>query len=273
MSASILREGVILLGAGLLFVMLFPRPIAIVPPLLTFPIVAKIQEILSEGVFENTFVKQGSTWKIQSVHFYPRMIVDAAAGWAKSAKPAPGPSKQFPPDRPPTSTYEIYPKFAVAPFHFDNPVTGKPPQYPAGVSSVPRPTTAAAAPAVRNTANLEARLAELERSLTAAEVYDIAENLLNAHGYSLDDSPSVDGGFIFANQILQPVIDVAADGKSAELRARQLNLGGTSGGPGYWTAGTFEGQIVADQGAWKLQTTRSTSAWSAPYPGGWARIP
>src|SRR5205085_9964088 len=50
---------------------------------------------LSEGVFENTFVKQDATWKIQSVHFYPRMIVDAAAGWAKSAKPAPGPSKEF----------------------------------------------------------------------------------------------------------------------------------------------------------------------------------
>ena len=88
---------------------------------------------LSEGVFENTFVKQDGTWKIQSVHFYPRMIVDAAAGWAKSAKPAPGPSKEFPPDRPPTASYEIYPKFAVAPFHFDNPVTGKPPQYPEGV--------------------------------------------------------------------------------------------------------------------------------------------
>jgi two-component system sensor histidine kinase DegS len=34
-----------------LFVMLFPRPIAIVPPLLTFPIVAKIQEILTDGFF------------------------------------------------------------------------------------------------------------------------------------------------------------------------------------------------------------------------------
>lgn len=34
-----------------LFVMLFPRPLAIIPPLLTFPVVAKIQEILSEGRF------------------------------------------------------------------------------------------------------------------------------------------------------------------------------------------------------------------------------
>lgn len=34
-----------------LFVLLFPRPYAIIPPLLTFPVVAKIQEILDEGWF------------------------------------------------------------------------------------------------------------------------------------------------------------------------------------------------------------------------------
>ena len=236
---------------------------------------------LSEGTFENTFVKDGTkqdnAWKIQSVHFYPRMIVDAAAGWAKSAKPAPGPSKEFPPDRPPTASYEIYPKFAVAPFHFNNPVTGKPPQYPAVVISPAKPTPPAAAPssapAIRNAADLEARLAEVERSLTEAEAYDAAENLIGAYGYGRDDSQSAEGGTLFASQILQPVIDVAPDGKSAKVRARRLDLGGTSGGAGYWSAGSLEGEVVSEQGRWKFQTMRSSSAWSAPYPGGWARIP
>ena len=44
-----------------LFVMLFPRPIAIVPPLLTFPVVAKIQEILSNGQFSSTDRSPSST--------------------------------------------------------------------------------------------------------------------------------------------------------------------------------------------------------------------
>ena len=230
---------------------------------------------LSEGIFENTFVKQNVGWKIQSVHFYPRMIVDAAAGWAKSAKPAPGPSKEFPPDRPPTASYEIYPKFAVAPFHFDNPATGKPPQYPEGVRSVARPPAGAPASprAIRNAAELEVRLAEMERNLAAAEAYDAAENLISAYGYGRDDSQSAEGGTLFASQILQPVIDVAPDGKSARVRARRLDLGGTSGGAGYWTAGALEGQIVSEQGTWKFETLRSPSIWSAPYPGGWARIP
>jgi hypothetical protein len=259
---------------------------------------------LREGVFENSFIKQvgvkqdrgkpdwanqDMTWKIQSVHFYPRMIVDAKAGWAKSAKAAPGPSKEFPPDRPPTSSYEIYPKFAVAPFHFDNPVTGKPPQYPEGVLSVMRPTTTAppvSEPEIHRAADLEARLAEVERRLTASEAYDAAENLISAYGYYLDESPgdatslfvqpnrnTTSESSIFVNQILQPVIDIAPDGKSAKVRARLLDLGNTSRGAGFWTAGTLQGKIVSEQGAWRFQTARSVSTWSAPYPGGWARIP
>jgi len=259
---------------------------------------------LSEGVFENTFVKEGAkqngTWKIQSVHFYPRMIVDAAAGWAKSAKPAPGPSKEFPPDRPPTASYEIYPKFAVAPFHFDNPVTRKPPQYPEGTpsakSTVP-PTApfaaAQSAPAIRNAADLQARVAEVERSITSAEAYEAAENLIGAYGYYMDKSPAGDGAkaddlaSLFArdarkpeaaaaqpirvDQLLQPVIQVSPDGKTAKFRARLLELGGTSGGAGSWAAGALEGEAVQQEGTWKFQTLRLDQTWSAPYPGGWAR--
>jgi ketosteroid isomerase-like protein len=228
---------------------------------------------LQEGVFENTFVKQGNAWKIQAVHFFPRMIVDAATGWAKSAKPAPGPSQALPPDRPSTILYEIYPKFSVAPFHFLNPATGKAPQYPEGVrapiaATVDRPS---AASPIRSAAELETRIGALDRSLAMAEAYDVAENLLNAYGYSQDDAPAADGGSLFADQLLQPVIEVAPEGKSAKVRARMLNPTGKSGGPGYWSAGSIEGQIVLERGTWKFETLRSAATWSAPYPGGWTR--
>ena len=118
-------------------------------------------------------------------------------------------------------------------------------------------------------------MAEVERSLAAAEAYDAAENLIGAYGYGRDDSPSAEGGTLFANQILQPVIDVAPDGKSAKVRARRLDLGGTSGGAGYWTAGTLEGQIVSEQGRWKFETPRSSSVvrtlsgWLGSHPIRW----
>jgi len=80
-------------------------------------------------------------------------------------------------------------------------------------------------------------------------------------------------GAVLANQILQPVIDVAPDGKTAKVRARLLDLGNTSASRGYWTAGAFECQIVSEDRRWKFRTARSSALWSAPYPGGWARTP
>lgn len=230
---------------------------------------------LSEGTFENSFVKEDGAWRIQSVHFYPRMIVDATTGWARSAKPAPGPSTELPPDRPPTVVYAIYPKFAAAPFHFDNPVTGRPPQYPEGVQAV-RPSANAVptdAPAIRSRAELEGRLAEVERQIATAEAYDAVENLIGAFGYGRDGAALSDGGTSFVSQILQPVIEVARDGRSAKTRARLLELQGTAGGAGAWAAGVYHGTAVQQDGSWKLQTFDLDRTWSGPYPGGWARVP
>src|SRR5947207_1229068 len=88
----------------------------------------------SQSIYENEFVKQGGVWKFTSMHVYPRFIVDAEKGWAKDAQLAPGPSREFPPDRPPTEEYEIYPRFHIAPLHFNHPVTGRAPQYPEGTT-------------------------------------------------------------------------------------------------------------------------------------------
>jgi hypothetical protein len=216
-------------------------------------------------VFENTFVKEDDTWRIRSVHFYPRMIVDADEGWARSARPAPGPSRDVPPDRPPSSRYEIYPAFMVVPFHFDNPATARPPQYPEGTPARPAISMAQPPPASANTADLEARLAALERIMARAEAYDIAENLLDASGYSNDDTS------VFVDQVLQPVIEVAPDGHSATIRARNLDLGGVSGAEGYWSAGTLEGHAGLQDDTWKLDSLDAREDWRAAYPGGWTR--
>jgi hypothetical protein len=230
---------------------------------------------LSEGTFENTFVKQDGGWRIQSVHFYPRMIVEAATGWARSAKPAPGRSTEFPPDRPPTASYAIYPTFAVAPFHFDNPVTGRPPRYPEGVR-VTRPSAPAVptnAAVIRDRSELEGRLAEVERGIATAEAYDAIENLIGAFGYGQDGAALRDGGTSFVSQISQPVIEIANDGRSAKVRARLLELRGISGGAGAWAAGVYQGTAVQQNGSWKLQAFDLGRTWSGPYPGGWARMP
>jgi hypothetical protein len=155
----------------------------------------------SQSIYENEFVKQQGVWKLKAMHVYPRFIVDAEKGWAKDAQPAPGPSRQFPPDRPPTERYEIYPRFHIAPLHFDHPVTGRAPQYPEGTTAtstirLKADTTAAATIAatiaagavpVKTPAALASLLAATERSVERSKAYHASENLASAYGYYIDE--------------------------------------------------------------------------------------
>ncbi|HTY64832.1 MAG TPA: nuclear transport factor 2 family protein, partial [Acidobacteriota bacterium] len=144
-----------------------------------------------EGIFENEFVKYNGVWQFRVMHFYPRLLTDYDKGWAKDAKPAPGPSKEFPPDRPPTSVYEIFPKFFVPPFHFPNPVTGRATRYPAETEPPVRRTSpepiADRTPVAGTLAELSRRVAGTERLTRSAVAYDAAENLASAYGYYLDE--------------------------------------------------------------------------------------
>src|SRR6185503_12028439 len=143
----------------------------------------------SESIYENEFVKQNGVWRFKAVHVYPRFIVDAEQGWAKDAQPAPGPSREFPPDRPSTESYEIYPRFHIAPLHFDHPVTGRPPQYPEGTKAAVRrrESKPTAPPLVTNAGALESLLAATERSMQRSKAYHASENLTTAYGYYIDE--------------------------------------------------------------------------------------
>lgn len=84
---------------------------------------------LSEGTYENDLVKQQGVWKLKSVHYYANLNTDYDKGFGKDAQPIETASTVFPPDRPPTEVYQAYPKAHIPPFHYPNPVTGKPVQY------------------------------------------------------------------------------------------------------------------------------------------------
>jgi hypothetical protein len=84
---------------------------------------------IGEGVYENEYLREDGVWKIKSLQFYTTFGTDYDKGWAKSAIPAPVASDKIPPDRPPSVAYQNYPTYFVPPFHYPNPVTGKPVQY------------------------------------------------------------------------------------------------------------------------------------------------
>jgi hypothetical protein len=266
----------------------------------------------SQSIYENEFVKQGGMWKFKALRLYPRFVVDAEKGWAKDAQPAPGPSREFPPDRPPTETYEIYPRFHIPPFHFDHPVTGRPPQYPEGTKAARRlPSTApTATAAVKTVAALESLLTATERSVERSKAYHASENLGTAYGFYIDDFKWGDTADIFSrdgwkelcyvgtyvgrerirqslklrypnpkppdvltlHQIVQPVIHVSPDARSAKIRVRQFELGGPAGGEGSWVSGIYENTTVDEGGTWKLSGMDLDAVWRAPSHGGWVRV-
>jgi protein tyrosine phosphatase (PTP) superfamily phosphohydrolase (DUF442 family) len=267
-----------------------------------------------ESIFENEYVKRKGVWQFKSMHCYLRMLTDYDKGWAKDAKPASGPSKEFPPDRPSTEKYEIFPKFSIVPFHFVNPVTNASPQYPKGIKDVGYPIGLKAAgnvsPAAKTIAELTKRIAEAERLLRSAEAYDASENIASAYGYYLDEfmwdetadlfardarrdfaSISIEtsresirqslksrypgkksSDYVLVHQLIQPVIHVARDGQSANMRVRLFQLAGPSGGNGSWIAGIYECKTGIEEGIWKFTAMDLDYSWTADYKGGWAHI-
>jgi len=161
----------------------------------------------SEGVYENTFVKDNGVWKLKDLRYFPTFITDYDKGWAADAKPAATASAELPPDRPPTSVYAIYPKAHIPPYHYDNPATGAAPRYPeargrpsdAAIAAVRAPVAAPRAARGRQPQpELEALVAEAERAVGRAKDYDEIDNLTSAYGYYLDKNLWNDLANLFA---------------------------------------------------------------------------
>jgi hypothetical protein len=79
------------------------------------------------GTYENTFVKEDGVWKMlidQQINTY---FATYNNGWINlDRREPPGITDANPPDAPPTIDFEMYPSAFLPPFHYVNPVTGRP---------------------------------------------------------------------------------------------------------------------------------------------------
>jgi len=83
-----------------------------------------------DGIYENSYVREGGIWKIRTLHLYVNFVAPYEAGWAR-LQPGEGlvqsqASKDFPPDRGPSAQYRPFPDPNVPPFQALHPVTGMP---------------------------------------------------------------------------------------------------------------------------------------------------
>jgi SnoaL-like domain len=77
--------------------------------------------------YEDVFVKEDGVWKFKKLHGPFNMYSGYRQGWVDNVIVNTYPEKFAPyPDLPPTVIYLTYPSYYVDPFHYPNPVTGKP---------------------------------------------------------------------------------------------------------------------------------------------------
>lgn len=84
---------------------------------------------LSDGVYENEFTKQDGVWMISKMRFWPTYYTPYKDGWAGPQLQCingngTGMSKGA--DRPSTDHASVFPDIYYPPFHYNNPVSGKP---------------------------------------------------------------------------------------------------------------------------------------------------
>ena len=248
----------------------------------------------SVSVFSNRFVKQDGVWKIREMRIFPVLKTDYTQGWGKSGVASERLAPVFLP-HPVTGKQASYPAGVK-------------------VAAKDRLLPALRATARAASGSTEARLAEAERKLAVSKAYDGAENITSAYTHYIDDGQWTSVGAIFAEHggkevpfngyyfgperiahrpgakpavnstnpgrggwhwLMQPVIHVASDGRSAKMRARLFHPG-----TGFNAGGGLEGgmypnnQAVLEKGVWKLWSlTIDEPYFSSQFPYGWSRTP
>jgi hypothetical protein len=229
------------------------------------------------SVFRNRFVKEDGVWKFKELHVYPVMSADYFKGWGKEG------------------------------------VVAKP-----SLPPMLEATTEERAGGAQTSADA-AQLAEARRRLARSMAYDGTENVSAAYGYYIDDFQWPNLGAIFAEHgskqspfagyyfgreriskaatamygntapttrkgiafhwRTQPVINVSADGRSANLRTRLFHpdtgkVGTGNGGASLMSGMYPNDQTVLENGIWRLWTLEIDEPYFtiAGWKGGWSGV-
>jgi hypothetical protein len=253
-----------------------------------------------EGIYENEYARENGIWKIRKLHFYVKFYAPYEGGWTRAPADSAlryGKSKVRP-DRPASVKYQPYPAHFVPPFHYEHPA-----------QSVPVFSSAAAAGGAppKTVAELEAQVRALELEVERLQAVDEIENLESAYGYYVDKSMNdaisalftehstleilgrgvfigrdriyeymrrlgaPRAGTLFNHMQMQPVIHVAADGTTAEVRARLFVMYGVIDRAAQWGEGIYENTFVREHGVWKYKNLHGYQTFYTHYEAGWAK--
>ncbi|MET0291832.1 MAG: nuclear transport factor 2 family protein, partial [Steroidobacteraceae bacterium] len=254
------------------------------------------------GVYENEYAKENDVWKISKLQLYVRFHAPYRGGWTQATKESTaryGRSAVKPSRASESRT--LWPARFTPPFHFDNPGTSFY-RLTNGASAAIKATPAAA----KTVADVEARARALELQIDRLQAAEDVENLEGIYGYYADKSQQdaisalftkdatleilgrgvfigtdriyeymrrlgvPTPGTLFNHMQLQPVVTVAADGASAQVRARLMVMFARDTAA-QWGDGVYENRFVKENGVWKYQSLAGFHTFYTNYEEGWTR--
>jgi hypothetical protein len=84
------------------------------------------EELCGEATYENGYVVEDGVWKIAKLHCFVTYYVRWNEGWSQGGVPMGTELEHFPPDAAQTVAYRSFPDVYIPPYHYPNPVTGRP---------------------------------------------------------------------------------------------------------------------------------------------------
>lgn len=158
-------------------------------------------------------------------------------------------------------------------------------------------------------ASLRTAIADTKQSIQRLEDVEALENIAGAYGHYVDKSMqddvadlfTADGvveilgrgvfygqdrvrqymhnlgpvgpreGSLFNHMHLQPVVHIAPDGMSANVRSRLFVMFGILNTNAQWGAGVYENELVKEDGIWKLKYLHAYQTFYTNYEDGWAK--
>jgi hypothetical protein len=245
------------------------------------------------ATFRNRFVKEDGVWKIREMRRFPQMKADIFQGWGKSRIVEAVPGGANKPDAALPSADTTQPGLAMPAFLGTHPVTGKQIRSAGNGKTVATKALTAAISATNNAAPIT--IAEGRRRLARSAAFDGVMNVSAAYGHFLDDehtagflsvlavkgfkgsrtgynvtrasnvgarvngAPPTTREGISYHWLLQPVVLVSDDGRSASGRMRlfQPRTAKTVGKAGDFLAAsvlasTYHDRYVLEDGIWRI---------------------
>lgn len=256
--------------------------------------------VWGEGPFENEYVKEDGVWKISKLHWFQTMLVPFAGGWHQNEDYNGAHWVSLPPDAPTTFEYDPWPGTFLPPFHFDNPVLdavavdysryAEPPAHSASDLTALARAAGALEQKVRRIED-ENEIEKLERIygfyidkglwteaadlFTQDGIYEIpgygifrGKDRVRAYLESLGPEFPQEGR-LYDQMQLQPIVDVAPDGRTARARWRLFAQEAHYGDFAEWGVGWYENDYVKEDGVWKISHLRRFIRMYSPDKEGW----